>query len=76
MTRLEPTEDDVDLAVASQTLLGTIGLRRAADDEPSCASCRHRIDPEADLAYCWHPDVRALVDAAWRCEHHDPDADR
>lgn len=76
VARLEPTEEDVDLAVAAQTLLGTIGLRRASGDEPTCASCRHRLDPDADVAYCWHPQLRTLVDHAWRCDHHDPDTDR
>ena len=75
VARREPTEEDIDLAVTAQTLLGTMGLRRAVDDEPTCGSCRHRLDPDADLAYCWHPQLRTLVDRAWRCGDHVPDDD-
>lgn len=73
---MEPTEEDVDLAVAAQMRLGDLGLRRAEDGEPACASCRHLLDPAAHLSYCWHPQLRSLVDRAWRCDHHHPATDR
>lgn len=72
---LQPTEADVDVAVAAQSRLGETALRRAGPDEPACRTCRHFLDARADLAFCWHPVHRALVDAAWRCALHVPDAD-
>lgn len=72
----EPTEVDVDLAIAAQRRLGETALGPATGDEPACATCRHFLDPSAAVAYCWHPVHRGLVDARWRCDHHAPDTDR
>lgn len=72
---LQPTEQDVDRAVAAQARLGEVQLRRAEPDEPRCGTCRHFLDGQADLAFCWHPVHRALVDAAWRCVLHVEDTD-
>jgi hypothetical protein len=73
---LGPTEVDVDLAIAQQRRLGDTGLRRAEAGEDACGRCRHFLDPDGAVSYCWHPDHRTLVDAAWRCDAFAPDTDR
>ncbi|MEX1177319.1 MAG: hypothetical protein WEB09_02550 [Nitriliruptor sp.] len=65
---LDPTEDDVELAVAAQRRLGRTCLTRSEDPERSCGACRHYLTPGHELAYCWHPEQRALVDAGWICQ--------
>jgi hypothetical protein len=67
----QPTDEDEDLALELQGRQDELSLRRAGD-EPACAGCAHYLLPDAALAYCWHPDVRMLVDAGWRCRHHTP----
>lgn len=73
---VEPSEHDVDLAVTEQQRLGETGLRRSVADDTSCGSCRHYLDADAPIAYCWHPTQRTLVDAAWVCDQHAVDTDR
>lgn len=68
----DPVEEDVDRAVAAQQRLGRTALTRSHDPGRACGSCRHYLNPGHDLAYCWHPDQRALVDAAWVCDGFSP----
>jgi hypothetical protein len=72
-TPLDPDDRDVDLAVAAQQRLGETGLGRSQDDHRRCGTCRHNLEPDDQLSYCWHPQQRSLVDAAWVCRWHDPD---
>jgi hypothetical protein len=73
---LRPTEADIDLAITQQRRLGDTALRRAEAGEDACGACRHFLDPDSTVSYCWHPDHRTLVDAAWRCAAFAPDTDR
>ncbi len=68
----DPVEADVDLAVAAQQRLGETLLARSSGDERRCGRCRHFLNPGHDLAFCWHPEQRSLVDAAWVCRAFDP----
>jgi hypothetical protein len=63
----DPDEQDVDLALAAQQRLGETLLQRSEDLDRSCGRCRHFLNPGHDLAYCWHPSQRSLVDAGWVC---------
>jgi hypothetical protein len=63
----DPVEDDVQLAVAAQQRLGETSLARSDDPIRSCGRCRFFLNPGHQLAYCWHPAQRSLVDAAWVC---------
>jgi hypothetical protein len=71
----DPTAQDEDEAIRLLQLVGTVGLTslQATDDGPraDCGSCRHYLNPGDPLAYCWHPNLRMLVDAGWSCRHHD-----
>lgn len=33
-----------------------------------CANCLFYLDPDADLSYCWHPNLRILVGGDWWCQ--------
>jgi hypothetical protein len=73
----EPEEVDVDLAVAAQGRLGATRLRPVhdPDDDARCDSCRHYLNPGDPIAYCWHPDHRALVGGDWVCGAWTEDPD-
>ncbi|MEX1164907.1 MAG: hypothetical protein WEB03_15155 [Nitriliruptor sp.] len=66
-TPQDPVEADVDLAVAAQQRLGETLLARSDEPTRRCGLCRHYLNPGHDLALCWHPDQRCLVDADWVC---------
>ena len=36
--------------------------------EHRCDNCLFYLDPEADLSYCWHPNLRILVGGNWWCQ--------
>lgn len=69
----DPHESDVALAVQAQQRLGDTRLRRSDDPAEACGRCRHYLNPGDELAYCWHPAHRSLVDAAWVCRAFDGD---
>ena len=33
-----------------------------------CDNCLFYLDPDADLSYCWHPNLRILVGGNWWCQ--------
>lgn len=41
-----------------------------------CDNCLYYLDPDAELSYCWHQQLRILVGADWWCQWWDkiPDA--
>ena len=69
----DPEEADVELAVAAQLRLGETLLARSDDPARACGRCRFFLNPGHDLAFCWHPEQRSLVDAAWTCRAFDRD---
>jgi hypothetical protein len=71
----DPEEQDVVRAVAAQRRLGDTELGRSPDPERACGRCRFYLNPGHDLAYCWHPEQRSLVDAAWVCRAFITEAD-
>jgi hypothetical protein len=36
--------------------------------EYRCDNCYFYLDPDADLSYCWHPNLRILVGGSWWCQ--------
>jgi hypothetical protein len=63
----DPAERDVELALAAQQRLGDTLLARSDDPARACGRCKHFLNPGHELAYCWHPAQRSLVDATWVC---------
>lgn len=33
-----------------------------------CDNCLFYLDPDSELTYCWHPELRILVGADWWCQ--------
>jgi hypothetical protein len=75
----DPTELDEEEAIRLQRIVDAAGLGAGSGAAPEhdgqeerCTSCRYYLNPGDALAYCWHPELRVLVGADWRCQHHDP----
>ncbi len=43
-------------------------LRGRPIGEQRCDGCGYYLEPDADLSYCWHPEVRILVGRDWWCQ--------
>jgi hypothetical protein len=37
-------------------------------DSERCRTCVYYLDPDDDLSYCWHSQLRILVGADWWCQ--------
>lgn len=70
---LEPTTEDEHRVLDLQRLLDATGLWGEPRDGRRCDACAHYLNPHLPLAYCWHPDVRLLVGAAWSCDRFTRD---
>lgn len=33
-----------------------------------CGNCLYYLDTDADISYCWHPQLRILVGTDWWCQ--------
>lgn len=33
-----------------------------------CGNCLYYLNPDDELSYCWHPQLRILVGAEWWCQ--------
>ena len=40
----------------------------AYQDIERCRNCLYYLNPDDDLSYCWHPQLRILVGAGWWCQ--------
>jgi hypothetical protein len=36
--------------------------------EEQCENCLYYLNPDDDISYCWHPQLRVLVGAQWWCQ--------
>ncbi len=43
-------------------------LRARPNGEERCGDCLYYLDPDQELAYCWHPRLRILVGREWWCQ--------
>ena len=41
-----------------------------------CGNCLYYLNPDDDISYCWHPQLRILVGGQWWCQWWEaiPDA--
>ena len=62
----EPEVDEVRFE-ATQRLVRVAALRGSPLDGDRCAGCYYYLDPDADLAFCWHEKLQVLVGAEWWC---------
>lgn len=38
------------------------------EDRERCDNCLYYLNPEDELSYCWHPQLRILVGGNWWCQ--------
>ena len=64
----EPTELDEKLSVQLGHLTEDAILRGRPNGDEHCRNCLYYLDSDKDIAYCWHPKLRLLVDEDWWCQ--------
>ena len=43
-------------------------LRGHPSGSEQCNNCLYYLDTDAEIAYCWHPQLRILVGQDWWCQ--------
>ncbi|HYF44611.1 MAG TPA: hypothetical protein VD926_00280 [Acidimicrobiales bacterium] len=38
------------------------------EDREKCENCLYYLEPDAEISYCWHQQLRILVGADWWCQ--------
>lgn len=65
----EPKEIDEQNWLALKDLLERATLKgHPYQDTEMCDNCLYYLNPEDDISYCWHPQLRILVGAHWWCQ--------
>ncbi len=64
----DPVVDEERFAEA-QRLVRLTALRGSPLEGDSCANCYYFLEPESDLAFCWHEKLQMLVAAQWWCHY-------
>jgi hypothetical protein len=62
----EPAVDEARFADA-QRVAKVSALRGAPLDDDHCRTCYYYLEPDDDLAFCWHEKLQILVGANWWC---------
>jgi hypothetical protein len=64
-----PAPKDVDekLALELRHLVEDAILRGKPSGNEHCGNCLYYLNPDDELAYCWHPKLRILVGTTWWC---------
>lgn len=68
LPRPEPKEIDEKKALELRHLMEDATLKGVPYGEEKCGNCMYYLDPDAKLAYCWHPKLRILVGTEWWCQ--------
>ncbi len=72
MPKPEPKEIDEKLSVELRHLADDAVLRGKPNGGEQCSNCLYYIEPDKQIAYCWHPKLRILVGADWWCQWWEP----
>ena len=66
----EPKEIDEQNWLQLKDLLDRATLKGHpyGEDQEKCENCRYYLNPDDDISYCWHPQLRVLVGAEWWCQ--------
>ena len=62
----EPAVDEARFA-ETQRIEKVAALRGTPLDEDRCGTCYYFLDPDSDLAFCWHEKLQILVGSQWWC---------
>jgi hypothetical protein len=68
LPRPEPKEIDEKKALELRHMMEDATLKGVPYGEEKCGNCMYYLDPDAKLAYCWHPKLRILVGTEWWCQ--------
>jgi hypothetical protein len=72
LPRPEPKPIDEKLAMELKHLAEDAILRGRPNGEERCRNCLYYLNPDEDIAYCWHPKIRILVGENWWCQWWEP----
>jgi hypothetical protein len=64
----EPTEEDERNNRRLHHLVEDAVLKGKPYGDEKCGNCLFYLDSDADISYCWHPQIRILVGAEWWCQ--------
>lgn len=64
----EPKEIDEKQSIVLRHLAEDAVLKAEPYGAERCDNCLYYMDPDAKLAYCWHPKLRILVGGNWWCQ--------
>lgn len=71
----EPTAEDERRHRELGHLADDAVLRGHPRDDERCGNCLYYIQPESEIAYCWHPKLRILVGDDWWCQWWEQNPD-
>jgi hypothetical protein len=65
----EPKEIDEKNWLVLKDLLERATLKgHPYEGKEQCDNCLYYLDPDDDISYCWHPQLRILVGGQWWCQ--------
>jgi hypothetical protein len=64
----EPEIDEARFADTQRTVKVS-ALRGAPFEDDRCGSCYYYLEPDAQLAFCWHEKLQMLVGENWWCHY-------
>jgi hypothetical protein len=68
LPRPEPKLIDEQKALELRHMAEDATLKGAPYGDEKCGNCMYYLEPDARLAYCWHPKLRILVGTEWWCQ--------
>ncbi len=68
----EPKEIDEKNWLELKGFIDRAVLRGQPHGDARCDNCLYYLDPDENLHYCWHPQIRILVGGEWWCQWWEP----
>ncbi len=64
----EPKDIDSTKWLEWKDVMTRATLKGHPSGDERCDNCIYYLDPDEDIHYCWHPELRILVGGAWWCQ--------
>ncbi|MCU0273695.1 MAG: hypothetical protein MUE34_10715 [Acidimicrobiales bacterium] len=68
----EPKEIDEKNWLELKYLMDKAVLRGKPQGDERCDNCLYYLNPDDDISYCWHQQLRILVGGEWWCQWWEP----
>jgi hypothetical protein len=68
----EPKPIDEKNWLELRYLMDKAVLRGKPQGEERCDNCLYYLNPDDDISYCWHQQLRVLVGGEWWCQWWEP----